>query len=158
MKRSECRTPAAGWVRLVALVALAVSPLGCGESGPEMARVTGRVTYQGKPVSKGTVAFHSTDPQKRPNATGTLDPNGYYKLQTHEPGDGAQLGDYDVTIYSHDDATMNIGGVNIVPQYIPKTPVKPKPLTPTKYEDPKTSGLRKTVKSGSNTFDFELTD
>src|SRR5262249_19637586 len=119
--------------------------------------VTGRVTYQGKPVTKGTVSFYSTEPS-RPNATGQLDSNGSYKLQTHEPGDGAQLGDYDVTIYSRDDATFNIGGQNIVPQFIPKTPAKPKRSTPAKYEDPKTSGLRKTVKSGSNTFDFELTD
>jgi hypothetical protein len=56
---------------------------------------------------------------------------------------------------------MNIGGQNIVPQFIPKKSAqvaKPQPLTPEKYENPKTSGLRKTVKSGSNTFDFELTD
>jgi hypothetical protein len=27
-----------------------------------------------------------------------------------------------------------------------------------KYENPKTANLKRTVKSGSNTFDFELTD
>jgi hypothetical protein len=122
-----------------------------------MARVSGTVTYQGKPVPKGAIAFVATDPS-RPNATGKLDANGYYRLQTREAADGAQLGDYDVTISSRDDTPMNIGGQNIVPQFVPKTPAKPRRLTPEKYEDPKKSGLRRTVKSGSNTFDFELTD
>jgi hypothetical protein len=144
----------------LAAAAMALTPLACGESGPEMARVTGTVTYKGKPVSKGTIAFVSTSPG-RPNATAKLDASGYYRLQTRDPGDGAELGDYDVTIYSRDDPTETIGGQNVVPQFIPKKsaqPAKPQRLTPEKYENPKTSGLRKTVKSGSNTFDFELTD
>src|SRR5262249_53455771 len=136
---------------------MVMSPLGCGESGPEMARVSGTVTYQGKPVPKGAIACVATDPG-RPNATGKLDANGYYRLQTREAGDGAQLGDYDVTISSRDDTPMNIGGQNVVPQFIPKKAAQPQRLTPAKYEDPKTSGLRRTVKSGSNEFNLELTD
>jgi hypothetical protein len=122
-----------------------------------MARVSGTVTYKSKPVPKGTIAFVATDPG-RPNATGKLDANGYYRLQTREAGDGAELGDYDVTIASRDDPTTNIGGQNVIPQFMPKTPAKPQRLTPEKYENPKTSGLRRTVKSGSNTFNLELTD
>jgi hypothetical protein len=122
-----------------------------------MAHVSGKVTYEGRPVMKGTVSFVATDPGRR-NATGHLDPNGNYTLQTEERGDGAEVGNYEVTIYSHDDPTMNIGGQEIIPQYIPKTPIKAKRLIPEKYENPKTSGLRQTVKSGSNTFDFPLTD
>jgi hypothetical protein len=122
-----------------------------------MARVSGTVTYQGKPVPKGTIAFVATD-LGRPNATGKLDANGYYRLQTREAGDGAQLGDYDVTISSRDDTPMNISGQNVVPQFVPKKPAKPQRLTPEKYEDPKKSGLRRTVKSGSNEFNLELTD
>jgi len=113
-----------------------------------MARVSGKVTYQGKPVPKGTVSFVSTDPGRR-NATGQLDQNGNYRLQTEEPDDGAELGDYQVTLYSHEEPILD---------YRPKVPVKAQRLVPQKYEDPKTSGLKRTVKSGSNTFDFELTD
>ncbi len=97
---------------------------------------------------KGTVSFVSTEPSRR-NATGQLDPNGKYTLQTEAPGDGAELGDYEVTIYSHDEQILD---------YTPKVPVKPQPLVPTKYESPKTSGLKRTVKTGSNTMNFELTD
>jgi hypothetical protein len=145
--------PHAGPVRratclALAAAAMALSPMACGRSGPELARVTGTVTYQGKPVPKGTVSFVSTEPGRR-NATGQLDEQGNYRLQTEEPGDGAELGDFDVAIFSHDEPILD---------YRPKVPVKAQRLIPEKYENPKTSGLKKTVKSGSNTFNFELTD
>ena len=132
----------------LAAAAVALTPLACGRSGPEMARVSGTVTYKGKPVPKGTVSFVSTDPSRR-NATGQLDPNGYYTLQTEEPGDGAEPGDYDVAVYAHEEKVLD---------YRPKVPVKAERLIPEKYENPKTSALKKTVKSGSNKFDLELTD
>jgi hypothetical protein len=113
-----------------------------------MARVTGKVSYQNKPVMKGTVTFVAASPSAR-NASGILDPNGYYTLQTETAGDGAQLGDYDVTIYAHDEQVLD---------YKPKVPVKAERRTPEKYENPKTSGLKATVKSGSNEFNFDLTD
>ena len=150
MKRSGSDAGPGGRAVFLALAvaAVALTPLACGRSGPEMARVSGKVTYQGKPVPKGTVSFVSTDPGRR-NATGQLDQSGYYRLQTEEPDDGAELGDYQVTLYSHEEPILD---------YRPKVPVKAQRLVPQKYEDPKTSGLKRTVKSGSNTFDFELTD
>jgi hypothetical protein len=113
-----------------------------------MAQVSGTVTYKSKPVIKGTVSFVSTDPNRR-NATGQLDPNGNYKLQTETSGDGAELGDYNVTIYSHDEQVLD---------YTPKVPVKVERRVPEKYESPKTSGLKMTVKRGSNRMDFPLSD
>lgn len=133
---------------LALAAAVALTPVACGSSGPPMARVSGTVTYMGKPVTKGVVSFVSTDPSRR-NATGQLDKSGNYRLQTEEPGDGAELGDYDVTLYSHDEPLLD---------YRPKVPVKPQRLIPEKYENPKTSNTKRTVKSGSNTFDLELTD
>jgi hypothetical protein len=150
VNQSERRVRPGARACLLVLVAsaLALTPLACGRSGPEMARVTGKVTYQGKPLMKGLVTFVSTDPNRR-NATGQLDPNGFYRLQTESPGDGAELGDYQVTVYAHDEEVL---------QYTPKVPVKPQRRSPEKYENPKTSGLRQTVKSGSNEFNFDLTD
>jgi hypothetical protein len=127
---------------------VALMPLACGQTGPEMARVTGTVTYKGKPVPKGTVSFVATKAGQR-NATGTLDQSGSYQLQTENPGDGAELGDYDVAIFSHEEQVLD---------YQPKVPVKVERLIPEKYENPKNSGLKRTVKSGSNKVDFELTD
>ena len=52
-----------------------------------------------------------------------------------------------MTIYAHDEPILD---------YIPKTPVPPKLLVPAKYEKPETSGLKATVKSGSNPINFDL--
>jgi hypothetical protein len=146
--------PHAGAGRRTLFLALAIAPtalmpLACGGSGgPEMARVYGTVTYNGQPVKKGTVSFVATKPGQR-NATGMIDQGGNYRLQTENPGDGAELGDYEVSIFSHEEQVLD---------YKPKTPVKAERVIPEKYEDPKKSGLKQTVKSGSNQFNFELTD
>ena len=120
--------------------------IGCGDSGPPKASVTGKVTFEGKPVTKGTVTFLAIDPKGR-NATGAIGPDGSYTLQTETAGDGALLGDYVVGISARDDEVLD---------YTPPKPIPPKYLVPAKYEDPKTSELKATVKSGSNSFPFDL--
>lgn len=133
----------------LAAVPVALLPMACGGSlGPQMARVSGTVTYKGKPVPRGTVSFVATRPGQR-NATGIIDQGGRYQLQTENPADGAEVGDYDVAIFSHEEQILD---------YTPKTPVKVERTIPEKYENPKNSGLKKTVSPGSNTIDFELTD
>jgi hypothetical protein len=127
-------------------ITLALAAGGCGGSGPGMAPVSGVVTYQGKPVPKGTITFVPLAKEGR-NAIGELDSQGHYTLQTEEPGDGALLGDYQVTIAAREDPILD---------YIPKKPVKPKLLVPEKYGKPDTSGLKATVKSGNNDIPFDL--
>ncbi len=80
---------------VVALLS-ALAAVGCGSSGPTMGRVSGTVTYKGKPLEKGTVTFLSTDGE-RPNATGPIQA-GSYTLQTTEPGDGAVVGEYKIAV------------------------------------------------------------
>jgi hypothetical protein len=131
------------------LIALALlTPIACGPSGPSMAKVHGRVMYLGKPVTKGTISFKATDPDRR-NATGQIDADGYYTLQTENPGDGIEVGAYYVSISSRDDPVLD---------YIPATPVPPKYLVPAKYENPETAGLLKAVTRGGNEMNFDLTD
>lgn len=133
---------------LLGIVIVAGVAGGCGATGPGMAQVNGQVTYQGKPVPKGTVSFVPAAPGGR-NATGQIDEAGNYRLQTENPGDGALLGDYNVSISARDDVVLD---------YIPKKPIPPKHLAPAKYEDPAKSGLKATVRSGSNSIDFPLAD
>ncbi|WP_337176611.1 hypothetical protein [Paludisphaera sp.] len=132
----------------VAMLASLVALPGCGESGPTMGRVHGKVTYNGQPVPKGTITFVPTAPGGR-NATGAIAEDGTYALQTEAPGDGAIVGDYKVTVAARDDVILD---------YIPKKAPPPKRLTPEKYENPETSGLTAKVERGSNTRDFALTD
>ena len=127
---------------------LPILSVGCGSSGPAMGRVSGKVTYKGSPLTKGTVTFQSTAPNGR-NATGEIQSDGSYTLQTENPSDGALLGEYKVAIYAHDEEVLD---------YTPAKPVPLKRLAPAKYEKTETSGLTATIKSGSNPLNFDLTD
>src|SRR5437588_6653569 len=89
--------PAAPAAALGLLVALALTAPGCRSEGPELARVRGKVTVKGQPLTRGTVTFAATDPN-RLNASSQIGSDGSYDLQSHEPGDGAELGEYVVTV------------------------------------------------------------
>jgi hypothetical protein len=135
-------------VRFLAVALVGLVPLACGPTGPEMATISGKVTYNGKPVPKGTITFIPVAQGGR-NAVGVIASDGSYALQTEKPGDGALLGDYNVTISAHDEAVLD---------YIPSKPVEPKLLAPAKYENPKTTDLKATVKRGASPVNFDLKD
>jgi hypothetical protein len=121
--------------------------MGCGSSGPGMASVSGTVTYEGKPVPKGTITFQPVDSSKGRTATGEIGADGSYTVQTEQPGDGALVGDYRVAISAREEEVLD---------YHPPKPVAPKRLVPQKYENPQTSELKATVKPGSNNIPFDL--
>lgn len=122
--------------------------IGCGSGGPTMGKVSGKVTVDGQPLTKGTVTFIATD-SKNPNATGTIDASGNYTLQTTEPGDGAVVGSYKVAISDVDPNALNT-----------EMPGMPAPVAKSviakSYLDANTSDLKADVESGSNTKNFEL--
>ena len=130
---------------------------GCGGSdGPELATVTGKVTYANAPLANAKVVFAPTEGQWV--ASGTTDEAGNYHLETAPFGDGAIVGKHRVTIVAR------------APNMLPPegTPgrglpggmvVLGEPLIPKKYFSAETSGLTAEVKSGGgNEFDFSLTD
>jgi len=135
--------------KLAFAVAIPALVAGCGGSGgPEMAKVSGKVTHQGKPLTKGTISFISVDPSGS-NANSVIGPDGSYTLQTTNPNDGAVVGEYRVIVSDIDPNALNTPA--------PGEPVKKQERTiPEKYEKPDTSGLTKKVVSGSNTFDIAL--
>jgi hypothetical protein len=64
----------------------------------EGASVTGRVTYEGRPVSGMMICFSSAD---KPHASyDMLAPDGSFQLQTNRPGDGAAPGNYRVHFHT----------------------------------------------------------
>jgi len=130
------------------LLTVSLAIAGCGKSGPEMAKVTGIVKLKGKALTAGSVSFVSTDP-KRNNANGNIGPDGRYTLQTTNPGDGAEVGEYTVIVSGIDPNALNTAA----PGEPLKKMVNP---VPEKYEKPETSGIKKTVAKGSNTFDIDL--
>ena len=132
-------------------VALVLLGLLAGCSGSDQfptAKVSGKITYQNKPVPNGTVMF--VPEGDKPSATGELKPDGTYELTTYEEGDGAVLGPHTVMITAVEDMS------NKLPEQRSGTP---QALVPVKYTNNSTSGLTAEVKDVEvNTINFELKD
>ena len=122
------------------LVALTVA--GCGE-GPEYLPVTGTVKYSDGTVPKGdapAITFQPVDAgPKRKGASGTIADDGTFSLHTIQPGDGAQPGDYKVTVH------------------VMKGYPRGKPMVAPKYTDATSTPLNATVDaSRENHFEFTV--
>ena len=136
------------------LVALALATSsGCGKSGPKTVPVSGRVTYSGKPVTKGDVVFQPEEVAKgqpfRPSI-GKLQEDGTYRLSTFTLNDGITPGTYRIVVHS------------LISGPTPEQPTLPHVwAVPTRYTSTQTTPLEKKIPedaSGSLEFDFELTD
>ena len=109
---------------LITVSALALAAAsGCSQP-PPIYKVSGKVTYQAKPLTTGVVAFHHTD-AKSPLVTGEIGSDGVYQLTTRRKGDGAAPGQYQVTVTS---MTPGRGIEGVDKDYRP-----PQPLIPLKY-------------------------
>jgi hypothetical protein len=124
--------------------------IGCGRA--DMGRVSGVVTYDGKPVADAVVSFR---PKNRPMAAGRTDATGRFTLNTYSKGDGVVKGVNRVRIEPWTPA----------PEAVPEPGQDPRPWKdaeradiPEKYRHEETSGLEVEVIAGKrNEFTFELT-
>lgn len=118
---------------------------GCGNS---LSKVSGQVTMAGEPISGGdgvraTVYFYPEGGIGTP-AIGILDSDGRYEIATGSQT-GMEPGAYVVTISATEIIPSTDGGAP-----------SGRRITDPKYGDPKQSGFRVEVDSGSNEFDFDL--
>ncbi|MBX6313671.1 MAG: hypothetical protein IRY99_12245 [Isosphaeraceae bacterium] len=134
---------------LAALLPILILASGCGRSTPERPEtvpLSGKVTYKGQPIPKGTVTFQA---DSGPVATGQIQPDGTYRMTTFEPGDGVVLGHHRVAIIANtEDPTLMPGSS---PGYR-----APKDLIPASYGDPRTSNLEANVQKDTRNLDFNL--
>ncbi|MDG3006463.1 hypothetical protein [Paludisphaera mucosa] len=157
------------WTRtkgLAAAVAVGLLAAGCGDDGlAQRYKVTGTVTYQGKPVSSGSISFYpaggGTSDQR--GATGVIK-DGYYALSTQGDEDGAFPGDYLVAVTARkpdmgkaQENADKIGGL-YRQEDVAKAYKKAPSDIPQKYESPEKGGLKAKVEAKSNTIDFPLAD
>ena len=123
---------------LAAIVALAlgVSLIGCGGSGPATGQVSGMVTFEGKAVSDARITFHS----KSGHADeAELSKDGSYSMPRPLP-----VGEYQITVIPSI-VRKQVGG---------KGPVvgeeREAPDIPQKYRTIGSTDLKATVKEGKN--------
>lgn len=154
---------------IVALGLLATS-VGCGGGRVDipLGKVRGKVVYNGKPMTAGTVTFTPITGKGAEGghvATGEIESDGTYVLTTFDTGDGAILGQHAATVVAREGGSGSLKDLNapkgsegpgmqsVRPRY-----VLPKLLTPSRYSSPQTTPLKYTVREGANVFDLELKD
>jgi hypothetical protein len=147
--------------RLTAVVALCLWSLGCGGAAgrPPLARVSGTVTHNGKPVTSGSVVFTPVSDSQSSAAriaTGQIESDGSYTLTTFDTGDGAVLGQHIVTVESRgtgeDIKKLNVKPGGTIAYKLPKTTI------PDRYNKPDRTPLKHTVEAGSNKINIDLKD
>jgi hypothetical protein len=130
---------------LLPVAILAFFVAGCGNG---LSKVSGRITLDGKPLVGAkdvavTVMFYPESGRGAP-AAGLADENGDYYVSTGAKV-GLPPGNYVVTLSASKFIPSPGGGM-------PSRKI----LTPSRYADPKLSGLRTEVQPGRNTFDIQL--
>jgi hypothetical protein len=121
MRRFFCLLPAS---------VLLLGVTGCG-SGTQVVPVSGTVTIDGKPLTKGYVRVMPAN--YRP-ATGAIGPDGKFTLTTKTPNDGCIIGTHPAVVLANE----------------PLDAVSQKWHAPAKYADETKSGLSVTI-TGPNT-------
>lgn len=148
---------------VVAMLLIGLFLSGCGRSGMGLeGEVSGKVTYNGKPLPGGQVKFLTSDGHM---FTGTIDAEGNYKVR-------ALVGEariiVDNRMLEKRKGKSPQGGLRPPPGVEVKSDLSKmsggQPLTgtyvriPDKYRSPDDSGLTYTVTMGSQTHDIQLSD
>ena len=115
---------------------------GCGESGPQIAEVTGLVTLDNSPLAGALVSFEPTGPGR--TSVGNTDESGRYRLQFTPDRYGALPGEHNVRISTKQFVFDEERGED-VPQ-----PERVPPVYNTE------STLKATVESSGSEVDFTL--
>lgn len=140
----------------VALSILCLNLSGCGGASdqPDLGRVTGTITLDGKPLHGMAVVFY---PDNGRPARGRTDLNGKYELTYIRRTRGTKVGHNRVEIATSEEGEEDIeepgdGGEDTGAAQ--KPPEREKITIPARYNT--TSELNADVKPGENVFDFQL--
>ncbi len=138
------------WLRRVVLSVFALALAGCGEGGPKLHPVRGKVTLDGAAVEGATVAFVPTGSTPGSEATGRTGPDGTFELSSRT-GKGAAAGTYKVVI----SRWLQRDGTPLPPDVAPMDSDAKETLHPN-YSDAERSVLTATVSEGGGQFDYPL--
>lgn len=139
------RTRTQPWVLIVTMSLVVSAVFGGCNRGPEMAPVSGKVTYKGQPLKHGNILFQ---PSIGPPAKGEIGPDGTFSLSTFKTNDGAVIGKHRVQVICVD------------PQAKPANPDEETPsaksLIPEKYSNYATSEITVDVVKGGGPYSIDL--
>jgi hypothetical protein len=116
---------------------------GCRGTSTALGEVSGKVTFEGKPVKEGRVTFQN--PESGAAADARLNEDGTYTLSAALPA-----GEYKVTVTPLIERRQVDGKGPVVGEE------KPAPDIPEKYRTVGSTELKATVKEGKNDFNFDM--
>ncbi|GAB4137731.1 MAG: hypothetical protein Tsb009_05400 [Planctomycetaceae bacterium] len=136
-------------VQLTVCLGLVFLVAGCGgDDGPVYAKVTGKVTLNGKPVPNGTVLFVPQGDTQGGVATGAIAKDGTFTL-VGPSGKGVPVGKHKVLVQCIEESSGPDSDQNPLEGMA-------KCVIPVKYTSEKTSDIIKTVEEGEQTINIEL--
>jgi hypothetical protein len=136
--------------RLGLVVAVLGLFIGCGPGGPELGRVTGKVTLDGKPVPNAMITYY---PQFAGSTSyGVTDQDGNYKMKYTDSDEGAMVGKFHVGIQTKRMTREDMPD-GMKPEEFNKLASSFVEL-PKKYKNKE--AIEVEVKRGSNTIDLTL--
>jgi hypothetical protein len=121
-----------------------IGALGCRQSDrPRLGKVSGTVTYKGKPIIEGDIVFY---PETGRSAAGQISAGEIVDVETFENNDGAPAGKMKVTVVGFNGPKADM--------YNP-----PKQITPKKYSTVSDTDLTVEINAGEeNVVTFDLQD
>ena len=134
-------------VMRVAAALLVSAAAGCGEPGPMLYPVVGKVTLDGQPAKEGGVVFHDEANGMR-RFVGGIAADGTYKI-IHNRKEGAPAGTYRVTVFVTETPVDASGK----PVDLPKTLSNPKFMSAS--STPLTVEVKESAPAGS--YDLAVT-
>jgi hypothetical protein len=138
------------WLAVLLLTPSFLALAGCGSGGA--GSVSGKVTFQGKPLPSGRITFFCEGGEKPVMSCNIKD--GAYKI------DKAAVGSARVSVQTFEFKRVHVPGEpkssNLPGDEEPATPGSYVRI-PQKYRVPDSSGLTYTITKGAQTKDFELT-
>ncbi len=131
------------WLRPLVFCAAIIMPFGCAPSNEKIVgKVTGRVTFQGAPVTAGLIYLNSSSTGA--GGMGTLGDDGQFTI-----ADPIEVGEYRVTVTPPLPPPPNAD--------LPTPPPQPKVTNiPEKYRTEAQSDLKATIDEGENVLEFDL--
>jgi len=139
---------------IIVLAGLSTTVPGCG--GPvrsPTAKVLGTVVVDGQPVKEGTIVFES--PGQRP-ANGKIQDGEIVECTTYEPNDGVPVGQHQVAVFVSAPAGTAVAETPGQTAAFDPNYMGGGSLIPSRYNDPKQSGLTAEIAPGENRVTLEL--
>ena len=137
-------------IALLIIAVVAMTTLGCRPKHPPTAKVTGTVSYQGKPLATGTIVFEVDG--ARP-ATGKIVDGKIVDVTTFDKNDGVCIGVAKIAIMAFEEVQETIAETGDPSVTLQRPPANymgmgGKPLVPPHYGKPSTSQLTATIEKG----------